>query len=78
MIEAKLKKILSKSLSLPVKDIKRNISQTNEPKWDSINSVKILLEIEREFKFRFGEKEFNENYNLSKLTKLVKNKNASK
>lgn len=41
---------------------------------DSIDFVDIMLEIEREFKIKFKDPEFNELRDLSQLNELVKKK----
>ncbi len=46
----KLKKILAKNLRVPIKEIKIKNSYKHYSKWDSLNNVKIYLEIKKEFK----------------------------
>tara|TARA_A100001388_G_scaffold265435_1_gene237637 strand:- start:455 stop:679 length:225 start_codon:yes stop_codon:yes gene_type:complete len=46
----KLKKILSKNLKVSIEEIKINNSYKDYTKWDSLNNVKIYLDIKKEFK----------------------------
>ena len=46
----KLKKILSKNLKVSIEEIKIKNSYKDYSKWDSLNNVKIYLEIKKEFK----------------------------
>ncbi len=46
----KLKKILAKNLKVPIEEIKIKNSYKHYSKWDSLNNVKIYLEIKKEFK----------------------------
>jgi acyl carrier protein len=49
-IEKSVKKIISEITSTPVKDINKNTSMENLPKWDSLAQVKIILNIEKKYK----------------------------
>ena len=49
-IEKSVKKIISEITSTPEKDINKNTSMENLPKWDSLAQVKIILNIEKKYK----------------------------
>jgi acyl carrier protein len=74
MINQKIKKIISKVLSLPIVKVTDQISPKKETKWDSINNIKILLEVERIFKIKFEEKEFHTAYNFAELKIIIEKK----
>jgi len=46
----KLKEILSKNLKVSIDEIKISNSYKDYAKWDSLNNVKIYLDIKKEFK----------------------------
>lgn len=77
LLNKSLKKIISKILKIPVGRINNNTGPKNLEKWDSINNIKILLEIEQKYKIKLNEKDFFLNKNFKSLTNFVKKKVAN-
>ena len=78
-MDKKLKKIISKILNISINKITNKFEPKFEKKWDSINNIKILLEVEKYFKIRFQEEDFHKKMNFIELLKQIKIKlNAKK
>tara|TARA_B100000989_G_scaffold297720_2_gene284444 strand:+ start:194 stop:418 length:225 start_codon:yes stop_codon:yes gene_type:complete len=65
----KLKKILSKNLQVSFHDIEINNSYKDYSKWDSLNNVRIYLEIKKEFKKNV---EISKYMNCRKISDILK------
>ena len=48
-LNTKLSKIFSNVLRIPFKNVNNKLSSKNCKKWDSLNHVKLILSIEKEF-----------------------------
>ena len=71
LIQKKIEKIFLKILKTK---ITINSSNKNVKKWDSLNHIKIILGIEKEFNIKFALSEFDEANNIKNLKKLIKSK----
>ena len=52
----KIIQVLSEVLIIPVKNLSSETNSENEPKWDSIAHVRVILEIEKKFKIKIDTK----------------------
>lgn len=48
-----IKKIFSKTLRIPITDISNNLSYIKSDKWDSLNHMKLVAQIEKKYKIQF-------------------------
>jgi len=71
-MDKKLKMIISKVLNISTNKINKKFEPKFEKKWDSINNIKILLEIEKFFKIRFEENDFHKKMNIIELSQRIK------
>ena len=71
-MEKKIKRIIAKILNLDLNKIKNNSSVKNIENWDSINNIKILIEIESLLKIKFSESDFHRHLNVKKIIDLAK------
>lgn len=69
-----IKKIISKLLNLKVEELDLDSGKQNIHKWDSLNQVKIILEIEKKFKVKFGADNYEDLDSIKKIINLVKKK----
>ena len=52
-ITSEIKKIFSKILKIPIADIGNNLSYVKSDKWDSLNHMKLVAQIEKKYKIQF-------------------------
>ena len=57
ILEKKLNKIFMNIFQLKNKDINKNISMQNVSKWDSLNHIGLISEIEENFNIHFNDDE---------------------
>jgi len=80
-IKSDIKKIFSKTLKIPVTSINNSLSYIRSDKWDSLNHMKLVAQIEKRFKVQFLMKDVIEMETFSKTLKIInkylkkKNKN---
>tara|TARA_B110000908_G_C10087027_1_gene372211 strand:- start:141 stop:365 length:225 start_codon:yes stop_codon:yes gene_type:complete len=60
-----------------LEDIDNNISQDNCIKWDSLNHLNLILEIEMEFDVSFDPEEIAEIKSASNILSLLKKRNLN-
>ena len=81
IITSDIKKIFSKTLKIPVTSINNSLSYIRSDKWDSLNHMKLVAQIEKKFKVQFLMKDVIEMETFSKKLKIInkylkkKNKN---
>lgn len=51
-ISKEIKLIFSKNLGLPINQIKNTLSYVKSDKWDSLNHMKIVAQIEKKYKIQ--------------------------
>ena len=71
LIQKKIEKFFLKIIKTK---ITVNSNNKNVKKWDSLNHIKIVLGIEKEFNIKFALSEFDEINNIKNLKKLIKSK----
>ena len=71
LIQKKIEKVFLKIIKTK---ITLNSNNRNVKKWDSLNHIKIILGIEKEFNIKFALSEFDEINNIKNLKKLIKSK----
>ncbi len=71
LIQKKIEKVFLKIIKTK---ITLNSNNKNVKKWDSLNHIKIVLSIEKEFNIKFALSEFDEINNIKNLKKLIKSK----
>ena len=69
-IDSKLKKIFLDIFNINSKDFSSNSSMKNIEKWDSLNHIGLISEIENQFSINFKDEEVIEMINF----KVIKNK----
>tara|TARA_B110000008_G_C16682029_1_gene449177 strand:+ start:248 stop:472 length:225 start_codon:yes stop_codon:yes gene_type:complete len=62
---------------LELEDIDNNVSQDNCYKWDSLNHLNLILEIEMEFDVSFSPEEIVEIKSASIILNLLKKRNLN-
>lgn len=72
-MEEKIKKILSETFKVPILEIDNNFSTHSVKNWDSLNHMKLILSIEKEFLIKLNENEIETmiNFNIIKKTIAV-------
>ena len=60
-----------------LEDIDNNVSQDNCIKWDSLNHLNLILEIEMEFEVSFDPEEIAEIKSASNILSLLKKRNLN-
>ena len=68
LIFQKIERIFFKIINTKI-NLSSNMKNTK--KWDSLNHVKIILAVEKEFKIKFALSEFNDLNNVKNLKKLI-------
>ena len=76
-IEKEIKKIFLKSLNLKKISNYKKLVFNEHPKWDSLTHVKILVNLEKKFKFKISTEDFSKlkdfkyilNYSVKKFKK---------
>ncbi len=71
MISERLKNILLKELGLDNYDFQNNTVAGQVPGWDSLNHVKIISAVEKEYNLRFTMKEIMRLKNLGSLQEYI-------
>ena len=75
-LKKKLDKIFMNIFQLKDKDVNKNISMQNISKWDSLNHIGLISEIEETFKIQFQDDEIVDMINyesiIKKITKYTK------
>ena len=76
----KLLKIFKTNLKLSLREIenlkknKTDIKFNDHPRWDSLNHVKIISQLEKTFKLIVNEKNFTKFNSIKNINFLIKNK----
>ena len=70
-IEKDILQIIGKILKISYLKIKLKSKSKNIKNWDSINNLKIFLEIEKKFRIRINENFFFKELNISSIIKIV-------
>ena len=73
-IISEVKKIFAKSLKIPIKEINNNLSYVRSEKWDSVNHMNLILELERRFNIILDENDVIKIKDYKSCHKLIKNK----
>ncbi len=73
-IEEQVKKILFKVLKISKKEFRENIGAFNNPKWDSMNHLEILLSLEKNFNIKFNQNEISKLDCYTNIIKILKKK----
>ena len=72
-ITPEIKKIFSKSLRLPINKITNKLSYVKSDKWDSLNHMSIVAQIEKKYKIHLKMKDIIAMETFEKSIKIVKN-----
>lgn len=67
-----VKKIFSKSLKIPIKEINNKLSYISSEKWDSINHMNIIAGIEKKYKIQLKMKDIIAMETFSKSITIIK------
>ncbi len=73
-IDEQVKKILFKVLKISEKKFNENIGAYNNPNWDSMNHLEILLSLEKNFKIKFSQNEISKLDSYTNIIKIIKKK----
>jgi len=71
-ITPEIKKIFSKSLRLPINKITNKLSYVKSDKWDSLNHMSIVAQIEKKYKIHLKMKDIIAMETFEKSIKIVK------
>tara|TARA_Y100000590_G_scaffold463096_1_gene628940 strand:+ start:26 stop:280 length:255 start_codon:yes stop_codon:yes gene_type:complete len=72
-LEKKLNKIFMNIFQLKNKDVNKNISMQNINKWDSLNHIGLISEIEENFNIQFKDNEIVDMTSYKSIVKKIKN-----
>ena len=72
-MEEKVLNIIKRVFELT--DVRSDVSQSNCVKWDSLNHLNLILEVEMEFNISFSPEEITEIKNFSDLLNAIENLN---
>ena len=72
--EERVKEILSRELQVDIEKINENTSQESISEWDSLNHLKIISELEKEFGFKFTIREITDSVSFSNIMNIIKSK----
>ncbi|PPR53573.1 MAG: hypothetical protein CFH16_00937 [Alphaproteobacteria bacterium MarineAlpha5_Bin6] len=78
ILEKKLNKIFMNIFQLKNKDINKNISMQNVSKWDSLNHIGLISEIEENFNIHFNDDEIIDMTNYKSIIKKILNYEKTK
>ena len=78
ILEKKLNKIFMNIFQLKNKDINKNISMQNVSKWDSLNHIGLISEIEENFNINFNDNEIIDMTNYKSIIKKILNYEKTK
>lgn len=70
-ISAQIKKIFSSALKIPKEKINNKLSYVKSDKWDSLNHMKIVSQIEKKYKIQFLMKDVIAMETFSKCIKIT-------
>lgn len=70
-ISSEVKKIFSKTLKIPIKNINSNLTYIKSDKWDSLNHMKLVAGIEKKFKVQFIMKDVIDMSSFPKTLKIL-------
>ena len=73
-MDNKVKKIIEvvrKCLNLKAEDININSSRKNIKKWDSLNQVKIMIQIEKKFNIKINPKDYERITSIKNISELI-------
>ena len=66
-----IKKIFSKTLKIPIININSGLSYIKSDKWDSLNHMKMVAQIEKKFKIQFLMKDVIAMETFPKALKII-------
>ena len=72
-LEKKLNKIFMNIFQLKNKEVNKNISMQNINKWDSLNHIGLISEIEENFNIQFKDNEIVDMTSYKSIIKKIKN-----
>lgn len=75
-MKEKIKEIIGKTFE--INNVADNISQQNCHKWDSLNHLRLMYELETFFDLSFEPEEIMKMKNLDEIEQIVKEKTVSK
>lgn len=70
-ISSEVKKIFSKTLKIPIKNINSNLTYIKSDKWDSLNHMKLVAGIEKKYKVQFTMKDVIDMSSFPKTLKIL-------
>ena len=73
-IYLKVSKIFDDIFDLKKKKLKKSTNAKDISNWDSINNLKLIIVLEKEFKIKFEPDEIVEIQNVGELIKSIENK----
>ena len=73
-IYLKVTKIFDDIFDLEKKKLKKSTNAKDISNWDSINNLKLIIVLEKEFKINFDPDEIVETKNVGELIKSIENK----
>ena len=63
--------VVSKCLNLKAEDLNINSSRKNIKKWDSLNQVKIMIQIEKNFNVKINPKDYERITSIKNISELI-------
>lgn len=74
MIKNKIKEVLSEVLEIDISEITDDLNQENCLKWDSLQHLNIMVELEEVFELSFEPEEIADMITLEKIIETVTSK----
>ena len=73
-IKFKLASIISDLFKIEINDINENTGMDNVPDWDSLNTLRLVLEIENSFKISLDPQDIENFQDFKSILKIIKQK----
>ena len=77
-LEERLKKVFVEIFQLPPEEITEDTSPKTVPRWDSMNSMVLMMALEEEFNIQFTDQELAKMHMFGKIREAVVLKTAGK
>ena len=71
-ITLEVKKIFAKALKIPAKEVSNNLSYVKSEKWDSVNHMGLVAEIEKKYKIQLKMKDIIAMETFAKSISIIK------
>ena len=71
VVNSKVKKIISNLFKIDIVEISNQTSPSDSESWDSLNHIKLILQIEKEFNIKIDDSEINTLINVKIIVNTI-------